>query len=359
MTDIWKQDESGWRLQRPAGFPDEATLHNMVAAAPQMLPLAGEPQIAIVGREVSIGAYRADLVGIEATGRLVIIEIKLADNSEARRAVIAQILTYAAYLRGESVQVLEKQILGSHLARAGYSSLFDAARTVDQSESIDPSAFEAGLEGSLESGRFRLVIVLDGTPPELVKLVGYLEAVTDKLIIDLITVASYDIDESKVVIPRRVDPERESDTLDSRNDTATASVQPKGHWQEVSEFVDAIESAPEAERAELRRLVEWARQLESSGLARLKSWRGVGRMTLLPYLPGVDAGLVTIWNDKGAYLSLWRSVFESRAPGALQHFDQSGTLPKIGQGNTVRGVSEELLTALAAAYEEASRDRLE
>ncbi|MCC6945208.1 MAG: hypothetical protein IT335_11565 [Thermomicrobiales bacterium] len=358
MTDIWKEDESGWSLQRPTGFPDEATLHDMVARAPHMLPLAGGPQLAIVGREVVIGAYRADLVGIEPSGRLVIIEIKLAHNAEARRAVVAQILTYAAYLHGESVQALEIEILGAHLATAGYGSLFEAAQTVDQSGSMERSGFESGLGSNLESGRFRLVIVLDQAPPELVKLVGYLEAVSDGLVIDLITVSSYDIDGSRVVIPRRVDPERERVTVVRNADIVVSSTQPKGRWQEIEEFAEEIDALPASEQYELRRLVEWARVLESAGLARLKSWRGIGRMTLLPYLPEVDAGLVTIWNDKGGYLSLWRSVFESRAPEALERFDQSDDLPRIGQGSTVRGVSDELLEALTAAYEEASVRRL-
>jgi hypothetical protein len=39
----------------------------------------------------------ADLIAIEPNGRISVIEIKLARNAEARRAVIAQVLAYAAY----------------------------------------------------------------------------------------------------------------------------------------------------------------------------------------------------------------------------------------------------------------------
>ena len=99
MSAIWERDGSGWRLLSPSGFPDEATLHSLVEQAPHMLPLAGSPKLTVVGREVLLGANYADLIAIESTGRLAIIEIKLAKNAEARRAVIAQILTYAAFLR--------------------------------------------------------------------------------------------------------------------------------------------------------------------------------------------------------------------------------------------------------------------
>lgn len=65
-----------------------------------MLPLAGSPQLTMLGREVRLGSGYADLIAVESTGRLVIIEVKLADNAESRRAVVAQVLSYAGYLQG-------------------------------------------------------------------------------------------------------------------------------------------------------------------------------------------------------------------------------------------------------------------
>src|SRR3954462_2776884 len=100
MSAIWQRDQEAWHLLSPSGFPDEATLHSLVEDAPDMLPLAGAPRLTVVGREVALGGNWADLIAIESTGRLVIVEIKLAKSAEARRAVIAQILTYAAFLRG-------------------------------------------------------------------------------------------------------------------------------------------------------------------------------------------------------------------------------------------------------------------
>ena len=90
-------DPAGWRLLAPAGFPDERTLHDLVEQAPQVLPLAGSPRLVVVGREVHLGNGYADLLAVETTGRLCVIEVKLASNVEARRAVVAQVLAYAAY----------------------------------------------------------------------------------------------------------------------------------------------------------------------------------------------------------------------------------------------------------------------
>ena len=60
MSSIWTIDGEGWSFLAPSGFPDEATLHSLVEEAPQLLPLAGEPHLVVLGREVPIGGGYAD-----------------------------------------------------------------------------------------------------------------------------------------------------------------------------------------------------------------------------------------------------------------------------------------------------------
>ena len=96
ISGVWTQNDEGWALSRPEGFPDEATLHRLIEKTPEMLPLSGAPPLLILGREVPLGSGYADLVGVETSDRPVIIEVKLAQNNEARRAVVAQILAHAA-----------------------------------------------------------------------------------------------------------------------------------------------------------------------------------------------------------------------------------------------------------------------
>src|SRR5215216_636908 len=125
MAAIWQSDGTGWRLLAPTGFPDEQTLHDLVEETPQILPLAGDPRLVVVGKEVGLGNSYADLVAIEPSGRLVVVEIKLSRNAEARRAVVAQVLTYAAHLKGLSPEALERDVLGRHLRGRGYEDLRD------------------------------------------------------------------------------------------------------------------------------------------------------------------------------------------------------------------------------------------
>jgi RecB family endonuclease NucS len=67
----------GWELLTPTGFPAERTLQELVAKAPDLLPLAGTPRIVVLGREVLLGSGYVDVLAVEAGGRPVVIEVKL------------------------------------------------------------------------------------------------------------------------------------------------------------------------------------------------------------------------------------------------------------------------------------------
>jgi len=356
MTAIWQNDGTGWRLLAPTGFPDEQTLHDLVEETPRILPLAGDPRLVVVGKEVGLGNGYADLVAVEPSGRLAVVEIKLSRNAEARRAVVAQVLTYAAYLNGLSLEAVEREVLRGQLRDRGYESLQDALASNDQEGSFDPAVFSEGLAECLSQGHFRLVLVLDEAPQELVGLVGYLESVTEELVIDLITVSAYEVGGSRVLVPQRVDAERPTPESSPPRMSPPRS---EGRLAEGSEdFAETIEQSPKEHRPGLRRLCEWAVSLEREGLVHLSTYHGVAhRLTLLPRLRTENVGLVTIWNDGGAYLQFWRSVFERRAPETLSRVERIAPV-QIGQGNTTREVSDALLEALTDAYREAAAGKI-
>ena len=135
VTEIWSSGPGGqWSPLSPAAYPAEAALHNLVQETPQMLPLAGSPRLTVLGREVRLGTGSADLLAVESTGRPVIIEVKLAENAESRRAVVAQVLSYAGYLQGLDPEQLESRILGWHL-QAG-DSVLAAVQAAGQEDAV-------------------------------------------------------------------------------------------------------------------------------------------------------------------------------------------------------------------------------
>ena len=77
-----------------------------------------------------------------------------------------------------------------------------------------------------------------------------------------------------------------------------------------------------------------------------------------PLLRRDDGGLVTLWRGSGGRpsVSLWRSVFERRAPEFLDELEQLLGEP-VRQGGVITTVTRELLDLLAHAYRSAAPDK--
>jgi alkylated DNA nucleotide flippase Atl1 len=127
----------------------------------------------------------------------------------------------------------------------------------------------------------------------------------------------------------------------------------------ADDFLAIIPTAPPDQQIFLQRLADWAVTLDTRGLTQLSTYHGkAGIRTLLPRLSD-GAGLVTIYKDtRSSYLQFWRSVFERRAPRALAAVEAALGEPGVRQGNVVREASDQLLSALTAAYEEAATGQL-
>ena len=345
---IWTKLNDDWNIAPSEGFPDEATLHRLIDATPDMLPLAGSPNITILGSEVQLGTGYADLLGIESSGRPVVIEIKLAKNSEARRAIVAQVLAYAAALHGMTVEQLEKGPLARHLRDSGYADILGAVVAQDQEGVIDRESFDRSLAHHLDSGRFRLVFVLDESPEELVRLIGYLEHIASELQIDLVTVSSLNINGTQAIMRQRVTPERHNSVVEQSR--AAGEVSRKASLG-AEEFKSKISDAPEPNQKDLHRLADWAKKLEDEGLVKLLSYQGKSRITLLPRIQPDDVTLVTIWNDQNkVYLTAYRKVFERKCPEFIDRVERLNDLAPIKQGSTIHNISDEMLNLLTEAY---------
>lgn len=223
-----------------------------------------------------------------------------------------------------------------------------------QEDVFDADEFTAALDEHLSEGRFRLVFVLDSVPPELMTLVAYLEHVTDKLVIDLVAVNSFDLGGTSVVLPQRVTPERHEVTVEKARRKESGTVYHEGSER----FEASISEAAPDHREALRRLLRWACDLERRGLARLSTTEGVGRnrFVLRPLLRDEDRSLVDLYNEGGtagrAYVLFWRSVFERRAPDSIDRVESLSGM-RLGQGNWTQNFSDDLLQALTEAYAEA------
>ena len=357
MTGIWTNSSEGWTLESPRTFDDEGTLHRLVMENPEFLPLAGSPRLTVLGSEVELGTGYPDIFAIESSGRPVIIEVKLARNPESRRAIVSQILAYAAFLHGFAVEALEQGPLHRHLADAGHESILDAVQAQHQDGAVDPESFITSLQECLDTGGFRLVFVLDEVPAELERVVAYLETVTVReLTIDLITLRMYEINGTRVALPQRVLPDlrTRSPYVGPGRSRSGAS---KGVLSEGSDvFRTSIGGATEENRAVFDRLISWAENLADLPNVRLFTNSGSEQTMLLPRIMPDNVGLVTIWNyNCQPSISVFRSVFERRAPNSIDSVESAISPVKLGRGNVIYSITPEVLEALGAAYQETSR----
>lgn len=77
----------------------------------------------MLGREVRQGGGFADLLTVESTGRLAIIEVKLARNAESRRAVVAPGAVLRRIPAGLDLKQQESWIFGASVLAAAASPL--------------------------------------------------------------------------------------------------------------------------------------------------------------------------------------------------------------------------------------------
>lgn len=272
-------------------------------------------------------------------------------------AVISQVLAYAAAVHGTTADEFERRTVARQLAGRG---LLDVVRESAQAEVADAEEFHATLHSALQKGLFRLVLVLDASPQELVKLVGYLESVTQGLVIDLITAACYEIAGRRVAIPQRVEPERPARVdAPATSESSGSSTSRTGELVTGAEgFRDRVASTSAEQRSVLDKLVGWADRIVGlgSGLEISTYYRKRAEVVLLPRLLPDRVGLVSLYcyADGKPAVQLWRSVFERKAPLSMALVAASAGLSEIGQGTMAATISDELMEALLSAYREAA-----
>ncbi len=357
MAGIWTKAGTDWKPAAPQPFPDEAALQEMVAENPNLLPLAGSPQLIVLGREVRLGSGKVDVLAVETSGRPTVIEVKLARNPEARRAVVAQVLTYAASLHGFDLESLERGPFQGPLQKIGYASLAEAVQ--DQESAVDLDDFVASFQEHLDNGQFRLVLVLDDVSSELESIIGYLETVTmPRLTIDLVTVRVYEVGGVQVALPQRISPDS-SRTASTAHQAAPVKSKTRT-YDGPDAFAESVQRVKVEDRQLFQDLIEWAKDVaELPGVVLFSSISPTGNVfNLNPRLTTDNAGLVSIANNDGKlYFRLERRKFESLAPDSIERVERLIAPKQIGHGNEVTEFTPELLAALTEAYEEAVATR--
>jgi hypothetical protein len=306
--------DGGFVVLRPQAYETEDVLQRALADHPEVLAgpttSAGETRgLLLVKREMGVPAtagggavWSADHLFIDSDGVPVIVEVKRSTDTRIRR----EMLDYAANgVKYWPIAVL-KQAVDEEAVRQGVSSddlITRAGVSADQDE------FWRIVESNLAAGRIRLVFVADALPPELVRIIEFLNEQMSLAEVLGVELRQY-IGEGQVVyVPQVV----------GRTAAAVAAKSPgsSGQLWTRETLLDAARARrPNAELAIVERLLEHA---DNHGL-RLGWGKGV--------TPGVSgwyhvAGQpAAVWNlninsegsATGAYMYLYLSDLAKRLP---------------------------------------------
>ncbi len=355
---IWIRTGTVWGPASPQPVLEEKGLERLIAENPEFLPLAGSPRLFVLGRQVTLGTGAADIVAVESTGRPVIIEVKLARNSEERRTIVAQTLDYASSLHGYSIKELEDGPLFWHLANKG-GSIIEAVQSQDKE--VDKESFESSMEGYLERGAFRLVFAFDEPPRRaLERLVSYLDAITiDELTIDLVALRlrRYDINGVEVASPKRIIPGVREYQLKASSKRARSQRSEAIESEGADDFKRYLEGVSDAEREGYEPLIAWAEEIASlPNVHILSRTYKTGNASLIPKIRADDTRLVLIWKaGKRPSMELRWEALERLAPNSIEAIEAAIVTERLeSYSTTIHEFTSEVLEALTAAYKEAT-----
>ena len=184
-----RRDSGAWETPDVLGFADEAALRDLIAEHPDLLPMVNGEAASVIEFNTDVGP--ADVVVVTATGELILVECKLAQNREVRRTIVGQVVDYASRMWGMSIDEFEQR----WTALAGESP-FDALD--DEGGQIRRS-----IDDRLRQGRFSLVLAVDGINDDLRRIIEFLNHSTSAdltvLAFELARVARGDVE---VLMPR-------------------------------------------------------------------------------------------------------------------------------------------------------------
>ena len=158
------------------GGIDESSLRDLLFRFPRSLPVRAIDAVYAdpvpICRELSTQAGYVDALYINSLGRLILVEVKLWRNPQARREVIGQILDYTKELASWSYEDLQREVSRA-LKRTGnvpYELVRAQAADVDEAEFVD------NVSRHLKRGEFLLLIVGDGIREGVENIVQFVQS---------------------------------------------------------------------------------------------------------------------------------------------------------------------------------------
>lgn len=168
--------QKSWSKVNQVKYRKESELQNLLYGDPRIIPVSEiseeRKEIKVPIKEFGLpGSGSSDIIGMDESGNIYIIETKLAVNPEIKRKVIGQILEYAAFLWKMSFQNFDIRIQGREK-----KSLIGLMREQVDSPDWSEENFRQNIEVNLLEGNFTLIIVVDEINDDLRRILEFINS---------------------------------------------------------------------------------------------------------------------------------------------------------------------------------------
>jgi len=259
-------EDGVFRSLMARSFRDELfneTLENgfqgLIERYPQMIPGSqiapgsdDPPRFAMLCREMPVGSWSLDFLLIDQYSVPTLVEAKLAENPESKRAVVGQILEYAtnASEYWSNGRLLEKA--NSYWNSKGVSAEDLIWQLLDDDEA-DLDVFWERVEKNLANNKIRLIIASDEIRPELRKVIEFLNKETSTIEVLGLELKCYgEGSEFLVLVPTIIG---QSQVVAEKKSTADKKI--LWDYQRLYDYYDSMEKRERADR--LKCTLDWAK----------------------------------------------------------------------------------------------------
>jgi hypothetical protein len=285
---IRKYASSKWQVVHSSDYRGETDLQKLLAESPDLITIedirAGAPPLVAAVREVGLpGSGNTDILAFNARGDIVVVECKLAGNTEIKRKVIAQVLEYGAYLWKMSYEDLDARIS----SRAG-QSLADLVRDASNEPDWDEEGFRSTVGETLKNGAFILVIAVDEMNEELGRTIRFLNTCGNpEFAFTALEMRRYKKDDIEILVPHLFGGEAKLNQIDT-------GVQRK-QWTEERFFQTVDDTLSPEVAALIKDLYAWTK------VHAHRVWFGIGAsrgsFTFHYLLDGKTVSVFSIYTD--------------------------------------------------------------
>ncbi|MFL5382271.1 MAG: hypothetical protein ACJ8GN_07125 [Longimicrobiaceae bacterium] len=261
---------------REQPYDSEDLLQRLLASYPSLLASDQIDSVnprkwLLVSRETTVpgeqgggGRWAVDHLFLDQDAIPTLVEVKRSSDTRVRREVVGQMLDYAANaVVYWPVEHLIEQFRAQCAARgAEPDDVLGEFLGLDG----DPAAFWQQVKTNLQAGRVRMLFVADVIPPELLRVVEFLNQQMDPAEVLAVEIRQFTGGEGlRTLVPMVL-----GQTAESRRRKDVGA--PKRQWDEASFFRDMETRGNTAGTAAARWLLEWAVS------RRLRIWWGKGQI---------------------------------------------------------------------------------